>query len=321
MFKDYDIKSQPLEGGEYRSVSDIYKFQLERGKIKTVKEVNNVALSVETYQGIDQKNKVTTLLGPTIESKYSYAIELDLESRDYAKAIATHNYSAAAGMDVISSMQDKYQSIQKGIEDTYSGDEKESRLIELDEGYKFLMDSNVVQPTDAILKNEIAINKLKLAFANAYENAKNTKSSESVQTTYGTMFDWKKASEEVASQLENYKTKFEQFKVAVIDTADKEDDAEYANSLLKTINAGLNEVKEKHVATGEKINSSTNDREKELWGLIETKASSFVTDNTYASDEEKYQAFLKNSSQANGVDKRLNVLLNDFIQKDDNGIL
>lgn len=317
MSKNYDIKSQKLEGGEFRSVTDVYRFQLERGKIKTVKDINEVSVSVETFHVTTPKNQLTTFFGSTTESKYGYAKEFDLVSRDYTKAITTHNYSTTAGLDVVTSMQDKYQSLKKDIEYNYSGKEKDSRLLELDKNYKFIMDSNIVQPTDLVLKNESAINKLKLTFANAYENAINTKNSEFVQKAYGNMSGWKSTYEEIDSQLESYKTQFEQFKVALIDTDDKEGATEYANSLLKTINAGLNEVKEKHVATGEKISSSTSDKEKELWSLIETKAkATYVTENTYASDEEKYQAFLKNSSQANGVDKRLNVILKDLLQID-----
>lgn len=317
MFKDYDIKNQPLESGEFRSVTDVYRFQLERGQIKTVKEINDVSVSTETFHVTTPKSKLTTFFGSTTESKYGYAEEFDIISRDYTKAITTHNYSTTADLDVVTSMQDKYQSLKKDIEDNYSGTEKESRLVELDKNYKFIMDSNIVQPTDLVLKNESAINKLKLSFANAYENAINTKSSEFVQKAYGNMSGWKNTYGEVDSQLESYKTQFEQFKVALIDNDDKEGDAEYANSLLKAINEGLNGVKEQHVATGEQISSSTSDKEKELWSLIETKAKApYIADNTYASDEEKYQAFLKYSSQANGVEKRLNVILNDLIQID-----
>jgi hypothetical protein len=317
MSKNYDFKSQPLEGGEYRSVTDVYRFQLERGKIKTVKEINNTSVSVE-YTAINVgKNKLTTFLGSTTESKYGYAADFDLVSRDYIKSIATHNYTTAEDLDVVTSMDDKYQSIKKDIEDNYLGDEKNSRLLELDKNYKFIMDSNVVQSTDVALKNESAINKLKLTCANAYENAINKKNSEFVETEYGNISGWKTACEEIGSQLESYKAKFEKFKVDLYDTDNKEGAAEYANSLLKTINAGLAGVKEKHVAVGEKISASREDRVKELWSLIETKANAtYLSDNTYASDLEKYQGFLKNSLPASGVDKRLKAILNDFIPGD-----
>lgn len=313
MSKNYDFKSQPLEGGEYRSVTDIYKFQLERGQIKTVKEINNTSVSVEYTAMNVGKNRLTTFLGSTTESNYGYAADFDLVSRDYIKSIATHNYWTAEDLDVVSSMNDRYQSIKKDIEDNYSGNEKESRLLELDTNYKFIMDSNVVQPTDVALKNESAINKLKLTFANAYEDAVNTKNSEFVQTAYGDISGWKSVCEEIDIQLESYKAKFEKFKLDLYDTDNKED-TKYRNSLLKAINAGLTGVKEKHVAVGEKISASANDRVKELWSLIETKAkATYLDDNTYASDLEKYQGFLKNSLPASGVDKRLNAILNDLM--------
>lgn len=266
------------------------------------------------YNAMDiGKNTFQTFFGASTESKYGYAAEFDSVSRDYAKAIATHDYSSAASMDVVTSMNEKYQTLKQEIEDNYSGDEKESRLAELDQNYNFIMDTNVVQSTDTIIKNESAINKLKMTFANAYENAKNTKSSSFVQTAYGDMSGWKETCEEVNEQLEHYKKMFEQFKEALNDK-DSEGSAEYANSILKDINAGLTGVKEKSVVTGQSISESSNERVEELWSLIETKSqNTYSLDKKYATDEEKYQTFLNDSKQSSAIDKRLSEILNEII--------
>lgn len=272
-------------------------------------------VSVE-YNAMDiGKNTFYAFMGVSTESKYGYAAEFDSVSRDYAKAITSHDYSSAASMDVVTSMNEKYQTLKQDIEDNYSGDEKESRLAELEQNYNFIMDTNVVGSTDLMIKNESAINKLKTTFANAYENAKNTKSSSFVQIAYGDMSGWKETCEEVNEQLENYKKMFEKFKEALNDK-NNEGSAEYANSILKDIDAGLAGVKEKSVATGHRISKSSNERVKELWNLIETKSqNTYSLDKKYATSEEKYQAFLNDSKQSSAIDKRLSEILNEIISE------
>lgn len=99
------------------------------------------------------KNKFSTIFGATTESKYGYAAQLDSVSRDYAAAMSDHDYATAAGIDVISAMDEKYQSIKAEIEEKYSGEEKDARLSELENNYNFILDSNVISSTDlAIIK-------------------------------------------------------------------------------------------------------------------------------------------------------------------------
>lgn len=72
--------------------------------------------------------------------------------------MSNHDYATAAGIDVISAMDEKCQSIKAEIE--YSGEEKDARLSELEDNYKFILDSNVISSTDLAIKKESAINKL-----------------------------------------------------------------------------------------------------------------------------------------------------------------
>lgn len=147
-----------------------------------------------------EKNKFSTIFGATTESKYGYAAQLDSVSRDYAVAMSNHGYATAAGIDVISAMDEKYQSIKAEIEEKYSGEEKDARLSELKNNYKFILDSNVIFSTDLAIKNESAINKLRNTFTKAYDNAQNTKSSQFIETSYGSLANWSGACEEIRAK-------------------------------------------------------------------------------------------------------------------------
>lgn len=260
------------------------------------------------------KNKFSTIFGATTESKYGYAAQFDSVSRNYATAMSNHDYATAAGIDVISAMDEKYQSIKAEIEEKYSGEEKDERLSELENNYKFILDSNVISSTDLAIKNESAINKLRNAFAEAYDNAKNKKSSQFIETAYGSLANWSGACGEIDSQLKSYKELFEQFKEALYSSQDRHGGREYAGSLLKTINSGLAGVKEQNNALGKGVNDGGSQRAKELWSLIEKKAETCFSDNNlYKSDGEKYQAFLKGNAYNSAIDSRLDEILNEIL--------
>ncbi|MCM1500163.1 MAG: hypothetical protein NC124_17005 [Clostridium sp.] len=260
------------------------------------------------------KNKFSTIFGATTESKYGYAAQFDSVSRDYAAAMSNHDYATAAGIDVISAMDEKYQSIKAEIEEKYSGEEKDERLSELEKNYKFILDSNVISSTDLAIKNESAINKLRNAFAEAYDNAKNKKSSQFIETAYGSLANWSGACGEIDSQLKSYKELFEQFKEALYSSQDRNGGREYAGSLLKTINSGLAGVKEQNNTLGKRVNDGGSQRAKELWSLIEKKAETCFSDNNlYKSDGEKYQAFLKDTAHTSAIDNRLDEILKEIL--------
>lgn len=266
------------------------------------------------------KNKFSTIFGATTESKYGYAAQLDSVSRDYAAAMSNHDYATAAGIDVISAMDEKYQSIKAEIEEKYSGEEKDARLSELENNYEFIMKSNVISSTDLAIKNESAINKLRNAFAKAYDNAKNTKSSQFIETAYGSLANWAGACGEIDAQLKSYKELFEQFKEALYSSQGRNGGKEYAGSLLKAINLGLAGVNEQNNSLGKGVNDDGSQRAKELWSLIEKKAQAYSSNNNlYKSDEEKYQAFLKDSNHTSVIDNRLDEILKEIMGGYGNG--
>jgi len=260
------------------------------------------------------KNKFSTIFGATTGSKYGYAAQLDSVSRDYAVAMSNHDYATAAGIDVISAMDEKYQSIKAEIEEKYSGEEKDARLSELDDHYKFILDSNVIFSTDLAIKNESAVNKLRNAFAKAYDNAKNTKSNHFIETAYGSLANWSGVCEEIDARLKSYKELFEQFKEVLYSSQSRSDGKEYAGSLLKSINSGLAGVKDQNDTLEKGVSGSGNQRTKELWGLIEKKAQAYFSNNNlYKSDEEKYQAFLKDAAHISAIDNRLDEILKEIL--------
>lgn len=262
-----------------------------------------------------EKNKFSTMFGATTKSKYGYAAQLDSVSRDYATAMSNHDYATAAGIDVISAMDEKYQSIKAEIEEKYSGEEKDARLSELEDNYKFILDSNVISSTDLAIKNESAINKLRNTFAKAYDNAKNTKSSQFIETAYGSLANWSGACDEIDVQLKSYKELFEQFKETLYSSKGMNGDKKSANSLLKTINSGLAGVKEQNNSLEKKVDNGGSQRAKELWSLIEKKTEKYFSNNNYKSDEEKYKAFLKDTAHTSAIDNRLNEILNEILEK------
>lgn len=69
-------------------------------------------------------------------------------------------------------------------------------------------------------------------------------------------------------------------------------------------------AQEKNTIAGEQINIADNERIQELWTLIEKKAESYMPN--YGTDEEKYSAFLKNCSQIENVDRRLEEILKEI---------
>lgn len=210
-------------------------------------------------------------------------------------------------------MDEKYQSIKVEIEEKYSGEEKEDRLFELENNYRFILDSNVISSTDLAIKNESAINKLRNAFAKAYDNAKDTKSSRFIETSYGNLANWSGACETINAQLKSYKELFEQFKEILNSSRDNDVGKEYAGSLLKTINSGLAGVKEQNNTLEKGVSNGGSQRAKELWGLIEKKAQTYFSNNNlYKSDEEKYQAFLKDTAHSSAIDNRLDEILKEI---------
>ena len=287
------------------------KYSVDISKAAQRVESTNTMNTTTSGNFVVEKGQYATKYGAVTESKYGYAAEFDGVSRDYATAMFNRDYAGAAGQNVVSAMEERYQSLKEEIENGYEGDERESRLAELDSSFDFIMKYNVTDATDIALKSTGAINKLKSTFSDAYQNALQTKSSSFVQTAYGDLSSWAEETKQVSQQLTTYKELFEQFKETLKNIHTKDGAAKYADSLLKGISSGLAGVQEKNTSAGEKISDSKNEKIQDLWSLIEKKADSYKP-STYGTDEEKYSAFLKNYGQSGSIDSRLEKILEDI---------
>ena len=90
--------------------------------------------------------------------------------------------------------------------------------------------------------------------------------------------------------------------------------ANRADSLLKTINSGLAGVKDQNDTLEKGVNGGGSQRAKELWDLIEKKTQAYFSNNNlYKSDEEKYQAFLKDTAHASAIDNRNDEILKEIL--------
>ena len=280
---------------------------------KAAEQVNGTNTMQQTTAGnfVVEKGQYATKYGAVTQSKYGYAAELDSVSREYATSVYNRDYAGVAGQNVVSAMEEKYKSLKEEIGNSYDGEEKEARLTELDNSFDFIMKNNVVDPTDLALKTTGAINKLKGTFADAYQNAVKTKSSEFVKVAYGDLSGWVEETKQIGQQLENYKALFKQFKETLKDIHTRDGAAQYADSFLKSVNSGLVGVQEKSTFAGGKHNVSDNEKIQEVSELIEKKAESYKP-NSYGTVEEKYLAFLKNYSQTGSIDNRLEEILKEM---------
>ncbi|MCI9078200.1 MAG: hypothetical protein HFH68_04645 [Lachnospiraceae bacterium] len=154
------------------------------------------------------------------------------------------------------------------------------------------------------------------AFAKAYNSAKSTKSSQFIETAYGSLSDWSGVCEEIDAQLKSYKELFERFRETVYDSQNRSGEKEYACSLLKSINLGLAGVKYQNNTLKKGVNDGGSQEVKELWGLIEKKPQTYFSNNNlYKPDEEKYQAFLKGTAHTSAIDNRLDEILKEILGK------
>lgn len=287
------------------------KYNVDINKAAEQVKGNNTMQQTTAGNFVIEKGQYATKYGAVTESRYGYAAELDSVSREYATSVYNRDYAGAAGQDVVSAMEEKYKSLKEEIGNSYDGEEKEARLTELDNSYDFIMKNNVVDPTDLALKTTGAINKLKSTFADAYQNAVKTKSSAFVKVAYGDLSGWAEETKQIGQQLENYKDLFKQFKETLKDIHTKDSAAQYADSLLKSVNSGLVNVQEKSTFAGGKHNISDNEKIQEVSELIAKKAESYKP-NSYGTDEEKYSAFLKNYGQTGSIDNRLEEILKEM---------
>lgn len=252
--------------------------------------------------------------GVVVNSKYGYASQLDMVTRDYESALFHHDYSAAASQDVISDLNEKYRQLKEEIENNYSGAEKEDRLKELDENYDEVVYYNIIKPLQHNIQFEITANKLRQKIGSFYDKAKATEGTAGANKRYPGMSDWKAATDEIGTTLDNMKALFDELLETIKKSRDNDEAGKYADSILKSINSGMAGVEEKKNAFRSTLDEGKNDKLKELWDLIEQKTDIYKDySKKYASDEEKYRSFLKESSQFSGIDSRIDELLKEIM--------
>lgn len=284
-------------------------------QMPTVPDLNESG-NMRTFEAgsiLTEEGQYALKCGAVVDSKYGYASQLDMVSRDYETALFHHDYSAAASQDVISDLNEKYKQLKEEIENNYSGAEKEDRLKELDENYDEIVNYNIIRPLQHNIQFEITANKLRQKIGSFYDKAKATEGVAEANKRYAGMSDWKAATDEIGTTLDNMKALFDELLETIKSSRDNDDASKYADSILKSINSGMAGVEEKKNTFRGTLDDAQNDKLKELWDLIEQKTGIYQDYNKkYSSDEEKYRSFLKESSQFSGIDSRIDELLKEI---------
>jgi DNA repair ATPase RecN len=156
-------------------------------------------------------------------------------------------------------------------------------------------------------------NKLREKIGMFYDKTKESEGVSVAELKYGNMADWKEVTEKIGTQLDNFKTLFDDIREAIKNSKDIDGADKYLDSVLKTINSGMAGIEKEKYEFQNTLDSEENGKLKELWDLIEQKTDVYRDySKQYASDEEKYQSFLKQSTQFNGIDSRIDELLSDI---------
>lgn len=269
----------------------------------------------------EYKNKVKSAGGRIADSQYGYARVLNEVSADYARAVSgasTPDYENASQYDVISDLNEKYGELRKDIEENYTGKEKEERLASLDEDYAFILDANIIKPMEHSLQYENIANRLRAKIGSFYEKRKEKYGEEVANQAYSNMNNWKEVHDVVSEQLTGYLDILNQLK-AMLENADRDaETGKSMDSLLKSINKGMAGVERKKEELSGKIDESEDEQLKEIWSLIDKKLEIVFDGNqTYDSDEQKYKAFLKNVSQTEGLDQRMEEIFSEMLKDGD----
>ena len=86
-----------------------------------------------------------------------YAKEFDDVSKEYADLLLSNKFDEASKTDVLSRLNDKYNSLLEDIEKNYTGEEKEEKLKSLNADFQTVFENNIKKPMDLKLKNELII--------------------------------------------------------------------------------------------------------------------------------------------------------------------
>jgi hypothetical protein len=286
--------------------------QRQRASALDVQEGGNM----QTFSAgsiITEQDQYALKCGAVVESRYGYASQLDMVSRDYATAIYNRNYNEAVSQDIVAVINDKYKQLVDEIKNNYSGEEQEQRLNELSTNYDEIINHNIVKPLMHNLQFESMANKLREKIGMFYDKTKESEGVSVAELKYGNMADWREITEKIGTQLDNFKTLFDDIREAIKNSKDIDGADKYLDSVLKTINSGMAGIEKEKYEFQNTLDSEENGKLKELWDLIEQKTDVYRDySKQYASDEEKYQSFLKQSTQFNGIDSRIDELLSDI---------
>ncbi|MCM1400370.1 MAG: hypothetical protein NC225_12945 [Clostridium sp.] len=86
-----------------------------------------------------------------------YAKEFDDVSKEYADFVLSNKFDEASKTDVISRLNDKYNSLLEEIEKNYTGEEKEEKLQSLNGDFQTVLEHNIKKPMDLMLRKELII--------------------------------------------------------------------------------------------------------------------------------------------------------------------
>lgn len=187
-----------------------------------LKEIKNLMLF--TYQS-------------SITPKTGYAAQFDEISKGYAEALMNHDYNTAGNMNILSVMEEKYQSLKAEIEEAYSGEEQTEKLAELEKDYKTVLNDNVIKPMEVMLGNETALNKIRKSLVECYEKAAQARGEHAVTSVY------KNVISENEGLIEKYQSMTGQLKQLFQDFHGSNGDMNQAIELFRNISFGLQDIR------------------------------------------------------------------------------
>ena len=271
----------------------------QKKKIPKIDESQITGSLEETYissNGTMYRNGEYPLsFGVIVSSEYGYASQLDDVSRDYMLARKTDNYSEMSASNVITNLQDKYSELKHNITDNYSGKEAENRIKALDNIYDTIIQRGILKPIQQDIATEMTSNRLRAKLGPGIDTSSGSKWNNTLATIDEQTSTLKELSEKFAEALRNVQ---------------KKDGANYADSLLKTITEGLASIQEKKKGFRAELDADSDEKAKKVWDLVEKKIEVFKkSDGPYASDEEKYKAFLDGQKNLSGIDEQIKSIL------------
>lgn len=228
-----------------------YGLNMEAGAASV--SISRLGLEKAQYLLTEADNRTLQLAGISVEPKTGYAAEFDKISKRYAVNIVQQDYEAAAGTDILTELDKKYQSIREKIEVDYTGDEQKEKISELDNDYKAVLNENIFKPMDYTMKKEESINNLRMKFLASYEKTIQTRGEKAAIREYGDLSVWKEPTAENVRLLEKYQTMSEQLKNLFEGFGGSGFDMGQAAELLRNMTMDLQTIKANNLVSADII--------------------------------------------------------------------